>query len=55
MWGTILDELSESGSIGKGWPVSCAHHPETRRYAAKPGDLEQLSPDGKYLALCDKV
>lgn len=48
MWATITHELSESGAIGDGWPIACARHPETRRYAKKPGDIQQLSPDGEW-------
>lgn len=47
-WEKIIDELSESESIGNGWPIACARHPETRRFAKKPGDIQQLSPDGEF-------
>ncbi|RXK38429.1 hypothetical protein M231_04338 [Tremella mesenterica] len=46
MWETIIGELSEGDCMGNGWPIACARHPETLRYAFQPGQIQQLSPDG---------
>jgi hypothetical protein len=48
MWSRIIDELTLTDAIGNGWPVMCARHPETLRYASRPGEIKLLSPDGEF-------
>lgn len=52
MWETIVDQLVESESIGTGWPIACANHPETLRYVDQPGQIQLISPDGTSNIVC---
>jgi hypothetical protein len=54
MWETIIDELSETESIGAGFPIACARHPETTRFACEPGQISLMSPDGELPWLADE-
>ncbi|KAG8720713.1 hypothetical protein FRC09_009099 [Ceratobasidium sp. 395] len=48
MWATVLQELHQSESIGKGLPITCQRHPDYVRWVEQPGMLPIVSPDDKY-------
>jgi AAA domain len=47
MWKTIIDILDKRGSLGTGFPISCANHPEEQHTISAPGMIPQYCPDGK--------
>lgn len=51
MWGTIIEELSEAGNIGTGWPLVCANHPHMTRTVDKPDQMRLYSPEGELRLL----
>ncbi|KAG8792975.1 hypothetical protein FRC12_004344, partial [Ceratobasidium sp. 428] len=52
MWATVLQELHQSESIGKGLPITCQRHPDYVRWVEQPGMLPIVSPDGGCLRSC---
>ena len=47
MWASVMQELYQSGCIGKGLPVACHQHPDYVQIVDRPGQLKTVSPDGE--------
>lgn len=50
MWRRILEDLTENGCVGQGWPVGCHLHPENRYLAERPGVISLRSPVGESMS-----
>ncbi|KAH7335672.1 hypothetical protein B0J17DRAFT_667287 [Rhizoctonia solani] len=55
MWATVLQELHQAGSIGKGLPITCQRHPNYVKWVDQPGRLPIVSPDGGCLLPCARL
>ena len=47
MWANVLQELHESGCVGKGLPMACHQHPDYIQTVDQPGQLQIVSPHGE--------
>lgn len=51
MWRGVIDELEQQQCIGEGFPIACHRHPDTINYVSKPGQLQLIAPDGRFIFL----